>query len=336
MKNTLSQIESFVCDGLVAHYAIRIGQRDKTFGEIYSESVDSKTFFDMASVTKIMVTTMLALISYDTGFISFDDKVSKFYNVPEHYKNLTIFNLLTHSMGIGYKNLTHSQCNKNNIAEYILSLNDFEVGTRVEYSCPAFILLGKILEKIYGQSLDRLFYEKVALPLNLNRSKFNPERHQEKNIVNSNLTPEEIGLVNDYNCRFLGGVSGNAGLFSCMEDIDKYVQCLLNDGTPLVSRESLDIACKNYMSGESGARGLGFLYVDGKYGQTGRLFPDGSIGHCGHTGQSVFLSRETGLYVIILTDATVSTIKKYGEEKYDKVTEMRKRIHSAIKKDFDL
>ena len=75
------------------------------------------------------------------------------------------------------------------------------------------------------------------------------------------------------------------------------------------------------------------MYVDEKYNQTGRLFPKGSIGHCGHTGQSVFVDYKSGLYVIILSDATISTTKKYGEEKYDIVMKMREDIHNSLYKD---
>ena len=86
----------------------------------------------------------------------------------------------------------------------------------------------------------------------------------------------------------------------------------------------------------SAARGLGFLYVDNRYKQTGELFPVGSVGHCGHTGTSVFFNSDSGLYVIILSDATVSVTKKYGKSYYEKVKQMREHLHNAIKKDLNL
>ena len=111
------------------------------------------------------------------------------------------------------------------------------------------------------------------------------------------------------------------------------MKMLLEDGAPLFSKETLDLAAGNYTEGMSESRGLGFLYVDGRYTQTGGLFPVGSIGHCGHTGQSVFLDRTCGLYVIILSDATVSTVRKYGKEKYTEVKRMREALHAAIRAD---
>ena len=138
------------------------------------------------------------------------------------------------------------------------------------------------------------------------------------------------------NCQFLGGVAGNAGLFSDITDTTKYVQCLLNKGAPLITAQTFEQAVRNYTAEKNESRGLGFLYVDQRYKQTGELFETGAIGHCGHTGQSLFLDYKTGLYVIILSDATVSTIKKYGSERYGEVVDMRKNLHNAIKKDLKL
>ena len=80
----------------------------------------------------------------------------------------------------------------------------------------------------------------------------------------------------------------------------------------------------------SESRALGFVYVDEKYAQTGRLFPAGSIGHCGHTGQSIFFNPKSGLYVLILSDATRAAVVKYGDERYDQVMAMRAQIHNAL------
>ena len=83
----------------------------------------------------------------------------------------------------------------------------------------------------------------------------------------------------------------------------------------------------------SESRGLGFLYVDDNYKQTGNLFSQGSFGHCGHTGQSVFIDPKSGLYVIVLSDMTLSTIKKFGVDTYSEVICARENIHNSILKD---
>ena len=332
MRETELLADQFKRDGTVSNIAVRVGKFGDIIGEVYSDGVNSQTLFDMASVTKIMVTTTLALIAVEQKKLSITDKVSKFFAVPGWYKDLTVFNLLTHTMGLASRDLTGNNITYDNIAEYILSLKGNDVGKRVEYSCPAFILLGKILEKIYGERLDVLFENMVAAPLGLKSSGFKPDKTGHS-IVNSNIADNKLGIVNDYNCQFLGGVAGNAGLFSNIEDITVYADMLLNGGGKLFSRSVLDMAAKNYTADMGQARGLGFLYVDENYKQTGTLFPVGSIGHCGHTGTSLFLNRESGLYVIILSDATVSIAKKYGNENYDEVMQMREKLHNAIKND---
>ena len=92
---------------------------------------------------------------------------------------------------------------------------------------------------------------------------------------------------------------------------------------------------QNYTAGMSESRGLDFLYVDDRYKQTGVLFAEVAIGYCGHTGQSVFVDYRSVLYVIILSDATVSTLKKYGAEHYNEVMEMRAQLHKAIKQEMN-
>jgi CubicO group peptidase (beta-lactamase class C family) len=289
--------------------------------------VDAHTLFDMASVTKILATTSLALIALDRGLIGIDDLVSKYYETD---KPMTVKHLLTHTMGIGHKALNMKANTYENISEKILEIpSDIAIGSDVQYSCPGFILLGKILEKVFGARLDQCFDELVAMPLGLRETSFLPTNRQ--NAVNSNLEETKKGVVNDYNCQFLGGVAGNAGLFSNISDVTKYVGFLLSKGQPLISEKTFEMAVQNYTADMSASRGLGFLYVDEKFRQTGNLFTDGAIGHCGHTGQSVFVDYRMGFYTIILSDATISTVRKYGKEHYDEVMNMREDLHNAIK-----
>ena len=338
LENTKRCIDKYMADGHLSNIAIRVGKGDNVLFDLYKSKeseINESTLFDMASVTKIIVTTTLAFIAKDKGLLTFDMPVSEFFPVPEDKKCLTVKNLLTHTIGIGHKWLMGENNNNDNIAEYVLSIpSDKPIGTEVMYSCPGYILLGKIVEKVFGKRLDEAFYELVKKPLELNDTSFLPDK--EKNLVNSNVKDEEKGIVNDMNCRFLGCIAGNAGLFSDITDVTKYVKMLLGYGDPLIKRETFCEAIKNYTGEMSASRGLGFLYVDERYSQTGKLFPVGSIGHCGHTGQSVFVDIKSGLYVIILSDATISTVKKYKYEDYSIVTKMREDIHNAIKKDLEV
>ena len=340
MKSALNQyLDELLKQGFTHNIAVRVGIKDGILLDVYhsnEQTIDGETLFDMASVTKILATTSLSLMAIDKVLLKTSDKVSRFFSVPDDFKDLTVQHLLTHTMGIGHRALNFPQNNYDNIAEFILSLEHNPVGTKVEYSCPAFILLGKILEKIYGKRLDILFKEKVAEPLNMKLSTFLPDKALRSNMVNSNLDPDLKGVVNDYNCQYLGGVAGNAGVFSCVEDMTKFAKMLISNGYPLISKTTFDNATKNHTEELNQARALGYLYVDEGYSQTGKLFPNGSFGHCGHTGTSIFVNKESGLYVIILSDATISAVKKYGKEHYSDVEKMRENIHNLIKEELNL
>lgn len=337
LKHLDSCIDRLINERTVENIAVKIGKGDDVLYEIYrSENTEFNkyTLFDMASVTKIIATTSLSLIALDRGILSLDNTVADFFPCNREKESITIFNLLTHTIGIGHKSLNIEGNTYENIAEYILQIPcDIPIGSDVIYSCPGFVLLGKILEKVFEKTLDVLFDELVCKPLGMNATGFCPQN--KTNAVNSNLNENLLGVVNDYNCRFLGGIAGNAGVFSNMNDLTSYVTMLLRKGYPIISENTFEKAVHNYTENMSESRGLGFLYVDERFPQTGNLFPTGCIGHCGHTGQSVFVDIKSGLYVIILSDATVSTVKKFGKENYPEVMKMRADIHNAIKVDLE-
>ena len=325
----------------VENIIVRVGRGDKILFDEKASAQDrvltDETLFDMASVTKMLATTTLALIAIDKGVLSPADRVEKFFPVPDEKKELTVWHLLTHTMGFGYKSLVDSGATYDNVAEHILHIPcDIPLGSDVLYSCPGFILLGKILEQIFGERLDVAFEKHVAVPLGMRGTGFLPDKTRD--IVNANLKDEMRGTVNDNNCRYLGGVAGNAGVFSNLTDCTRFAKMLLAKGAPLFSEQTFALASQNHTGGMSAARGLGFLYVDGRYKQTGDLFPDGAIGHCGHTGQSLFIDPVSELYVIILSDATISSIKKHAPDpyKYSDVMKMRHDIHAAIKAELKL
>ncbi len=335
MKNLNECINKLFSDNLCSNIAIKVGLREKTVYELYkseNSTINETTLFDIASVTKIVCTTTLALIAIDKKLLSPSDKVSKYFFVPNGKEDLSVLNLLTHTMGIGYKLLSDYTDTPDNIADAILNIPlDFPIGDDVRYSCPAFILLGKILEIVLDDKLDCLLAKYVSTPLEMSSTRFLPETSV--NVVNANVNPSECGTVNDLNCRFLGGVSGNAGVFSNIRDLSKYSEMLLNKGAPIVSENTFTKATVNFTENKSESRGLGFLMVDERYNQTGNLFSNGSFGHCGHTGQSLFVDPQSGLYVIILSDMTLSTIKKFGVDTYGEVILARENIHNSILKD---
>lgn len=335
MKTLLSCIERYAEKALVQNIAVRVGRKNQILYETFFSKegdINEKTLFDMASVTKILATTSLSLIALDRGLFSLDTPVSDFFTLPSDKTQMTVYNLLTHTMGQGHKNLRAPHITYQNVQNVILEMpSDIPIGSDVLYSCPGFILLGKILETVFGEKLNVLFEKLVCAPLSMSDTGFLPK--ERKNIINHNIESEKCGIVNDYNCQHLGGVAGNAGVFSNVKDMTKYAKMLLSRGTPIISEETFVRATQNYTADMSEDRGLGYLYVTERYPQTGTLFPRGSFGHCGHTGQSVFVDPSSGLYTIILSDATLCSIKKHGKTHYEEVKQMRADLHNAIKQD---
>lgn len=335
----LSQcLDRLIATRTVEHIAVRVGMGEQILCDRIRSACDlvltEHTLFDMASVTKILCTTMLALIAIDRGLLSPAHRVARYIPVPPDRYDLTVQHLLTHTCGIGHKDLCQDGIDRKNVALYIPQIPlDIPLGSDVRYSCPGFIMLGKIMEQIFELPLEHAFAEYVTAPLEMHATGFCPDGSLP--IVNANQAPHSAGTVNDYNCRHLGGVAGNAGVFSNLADMTRFTKMLLAEGTPLISRPTFATAVQNHTTGMSESRGLGFLYVDGRYTQTADLFPTGSIGHCGHTGQSLFLHPNSGLYVIILSDATLCSQKKNGKTVYSEVMQMRHDVHAAIKKDLD-
>lgn len=335
MKQVERCVNALFEEQRLRHMAMRVGTSDGVLLDYYrsaDETVNAATRFDMASVSKILSVTQLTLIAWERGLLDIEDPVSRYF---PHDGELKLRHLLTHTLGMGGQNLRQSGVTNDTVASYILSLTaDFPLDGEVRYSCPGFILMGKIVEQVFGAPLDELFAAYVTEPLGMTRTAYRPT--DTVNMVNANLPEAEKGLVNDNNCRFLGGVAGNAGVFSCVEDLTRFCGMLLRNGEPLYRKDTFLQAIKNYTPGKAEARGLGFVYVDERFPQTGELFSVGSVGHCGHTGQFVFVDPNADRYAIILTDATRCHDITFDDDRYDLVMQMRADLCNAAKHDLAL
>ncbi len=292
----------------------------KTDSSLFSNSflpADIDTLYDMASLTKIMTASIIALRFIEEGFITLYDTVGFFFeDTPADKKNITILNLMTHTSGI----TAHFYLGIDPAAKYdpvntiLKNPLSYKTGTSVEYSCIGYILLGKILEKISGKTIDVLAQEYVLDPLGMKNTYYNPQKHNlESNFAvteyNQNEKKYICGIVHDENARFLGGVSSNAGLFSCINDCIKFASMLskhgdvkISENKRFLSEKTFDTAIKNHTVGLSNDRGLGFQLKGEGISPMGDLFSYNSFGHTGFTGTSIFVDRETGLYTVLLTN----------------------------------
>lgn len=322
-------------------YAVLVGKRgEEAF--FHSEQVDGDTYFDIASMGKVLVTAPLLFQAMGEGKLSLDDTLPEFFqHVPEEKRGITVKQLLTHTSGIVRHPVTPEAAGRGTeaVAEEILKRPlAFAPGTDFLYSCSGMLLLGFLLENIYGASLEALFETRLKVPLGYTRSRFQIAV-DEPNAAACYRSEDVKGLQHpwdDENIRVLRTSAGSGGQFFTPSDLKKFAEAVMAKSESLYPMECYELAETDYTGGFSEGRGLGWVYVDGRYPQTGKLFPAGSFGHCGHTGTSVFFDRAGRLCVILLTNATRALNRKNGFRGYDygKICRMREEIHNAIHEDF--
>ena len=339
LENTNKLLKKMLAEKDFDSYAVIVGagSEEKT---LFSENVNENTYFDIASMGKILVTSSIILHAVGEEKLSLGDTLDMFFeNVPDEKKKITVKQLMTHSSGIIRHEITAAAVKKRHdgIAAEILSFPlAFEPGKKAIYSCNGFILLGFIAEKIYGMPLCDIF-EKIEKPIfGFERSRFEIATDEPNAAVSYRRENVGKNRFDDENIYTMGESAGSGAQFFTPADMRRFVLTVLRRDEKLYSREIFDKAEKAQISGDDETWGLGYCVVDENYRQTGRLFPVGSFGHCGHTGCSFFISRERGIYVIILSNATRFLNMRSGFHGYDygEIMKMRENIHNEILKDF--
>lgn len=309
---------------------------------LHSDNADMDTYFDVASMGKVLVTSPLILKAVDEKKLSLDDTLDMFFkNVPTGREKITVKQLLTHTSGIVRCEISTESVEKGNdaVAEYIMNNPlAYKPGEKSQYSCNGMILLGFILEKIYGMPLEKIFEEKIKNPFGYTRSKFNIAVNEPNSAIcyRSENVDGFSSPWDDENIRILQTSSGSGGQFFSIGDIKKFADVVINKSKLLYSEEIFEKAEKNYVTEEFEGRGLGWLYVDDKYYQKGKLFPVGSFGHTGFTGMSMFFNRAMDMYVVMLTNATRFSAKKHNFKTLDyegDTCRNRVDLHNAIFED---
>ena len=319
-------------------YAVRIisGRSEITYT---SPDVNADTLFDIASMGKVLVTAPLILRAVGMGLLRPDDPIDQFFDAPPDKAHITVRQLLTHTSGIIRTRIPPEAAagGRDAVAAHILAHPlAFVPGTRVVYSCNGYILLGYIAERVFGAPLDALFEKNIHAPLGLTRSKFCASLDEPNTAVSYRWADPGTCRYDDENVRVLGGIAGSGGSFWSLADIARYVSAVRARSPQLYAPDCYALAerdCTPPPMAEG--RGLGWLVTDDRCRQTGRLFPAGSFGHCGHTGTSMFLSRSADRAVIVLTNATrcLNAKNHFAGYDYGQIESMRTELHNAIASD---
>lgn len=285
-------------------------------GSDMPEPVGPQTVYDLASLTKVVALTTLAMFAVDEGRIRLDDPVQRYlpeFTGPEKEK-VTVRNLLTHSSGLPAHRALWREAPTRDSALALVAATPLDTvpGVRMVYSDLGAILLTQIVERIYGRTIDVLFRTMVTNPLGLRSTRFLPPRSWRSRLAPTERDPWRgrliHGEVHDENAAFLGGVSGHAGLFSDAGDLLTFGEWLLSRRDPERSRPGpelsqatlLDFTRRQELVAGS-SRALGWDTPSPGSSAGNRLSAE-SFGHTGFTGTSIWIDPTRALVVVLLSN----------------------------------
>jgi len=272
--------------------------------------VKEDTIYDMASITKIF--TALALMKqFEDGLIRLVDSVE--YFLPS-YKDcplgkVNIFALLTHTAPFmeGPPLYRHVKTRKELLEALRLSKLRADNLEKVFYTCEAFILLGQIISAIDASSLDEVIRRRVLEPLGMKETCFNPPA----SLIERIAPTEECqirgrlirGEVHDENAWIMGGVSGNAGIFSCAPDMTRIGVAMLDSlkNGAFLNKATAELMTRNHTPGMGENRGLCWVIAGPGY-SCGDLISPAGFGHTGFTGTCLWIDPERKFYGLLLSN----------------------------------
>jgi len=292
------------------------------------------TIYDLASLTKPLVTGLLCARRIETGGVTLDSSVSNY--LPEFDRtvkqSITVRHLLTHSSGLPAWRPLYILAKgdrERTLAEIANLELDYKPGTRVVYSDMGFITLGFLLERLTGKPIAELAKEELFQPLDLERTFFNPESSMQTGIAACEMGNayergtcrgsmpqtdfEEYtswrerlvwGEVHDGNAHFLGGVAGHAGLFSTATETLVLANQFLAEQSRLLNAQTCVLFSQNLTEGLEEARSIGWQLAANKDSAAGPDLPADSFGHSGFTGTSCWLDSHNQRVFILLTNRT--------------------------------
>ena len=318
-----------------------------------SQSVIEESIYDIASLTKVVATTTAVMMLYEAGSIDLNAPVSKY--LPEFSAagkgDVKVLNLLLHNSGLAAFVPFHSMYNsREQILEHIYNSDlKYTTGSKTVYSDLNAILLGMIVEKVSGMNLNEYCEKNIFAPLGMTSTVFNPQGRIKELCV-----PTERddywrmrllkGEVHDEAASLMGGVSGNAGLFSNAKDLYRFMKAMLNNGKYSAyetgSKAQLaDAATVLYFTSRfqglpyENTRALGWETKPRKESASriacGEYISDNCFGHTGFTGTSIWCDKDRKLIIIFLTN------RVYPTRTNNRIREIRPEMHNTAISSYD-
>jgi serine-type D-Ala-D-Ala carboxypeptidase len=307
------------------------------------------TIYDLASLTKPLITGLLCARRVEAGELTLDSSVSNY--LPEFERTdkqaITIRQLLTHTSGLpAWRPLYILTAGERDRTVSVIADLDSEYrpGTRVVYSDLGFIVLGRLLERLTGKALVELAQTEIFTTLNLQHAFFNPEiamqtgiaacetgnayeRETSANTEGSDYKNWRVGLiwgeVHDGNAYFLGGAAGHAGLFSTARETLLLANQFVASQSSLLTPATCELFRKNMTPSLDEARSFAWQLAETKDSAAGLDLPHNSFGHSGFTGTSCWIDSVSERVFILLTNRTHAHALPFAN-----INSVRRRFHS--------
>jgi len=327
-------------------------------------AAEIETVFDLASLTKVLATGLIAAKLIESGELSPDDTVAKLLpEIPSgHNAAITLRELLTHTSGLpAWRPFYLLSDDPSEVAATIVAMEQTSGDRKVLYSDPGFILLGKIIERATARTLDSLFGQEVIEPLELAPwdIAFDPLHDilisrvaaSETGNLHEKLVCEEMGYlteveaaeaarhfrseviwgeVHDGNAYFMGGIAGHAGLFGTAEAVLKIALQFLPGYTSVLRPETCGLFTTNYTPGMNEHRSFAFQLASTPDSTAGKLMSPQSFGHLGFTGTSLWIDPVKERIFILLTNRTHAHPLPFVN-----INSVRRRFHDLAIEAFD-
>ncbi len=295
------------------------------------------TLWDLASLTKVVVTTTAIMRLVDQGRLSLDDPIGAY--LPEWAagwkKGVTVRDLLLHRGGLPpFRPFWRTLRGRSAYRTAIADLDpEYPPGARTVYSDLGLITLGFVVEALEGRGLDAVARETIFEPLGMGDTGFRPPPGWRGGIA-----PTEVdtafrhrhlrGEVHDENAWALGGVAGHAGLFSSARDLARFAGWLL-DATrgrgvsPPELPTPATVRAFSRRAGPESSRALGWD-TPSERSSAGRYLSPAAFGHTGFTGTSIWVDPDLDLFVVLLTSRVNPTRENRGH------IPLRRAVHDAV------
>lgn len=283
-------------------------------------AVATDTMFDLASLTKVIATAPAIMKLADEGVLNLLDPIGKWFPefIGKDKDDLLLLNLLTHTSGLQDASLPPFRTVQADVRRAAEEGLKSRPGSRFRYADINFILLGELVRRASGQSLDCYVAEHILLPLGMTATLFNPAESLQARCAPTIADSGGFhqGTVQDSNADALGGVAGHAGLFGTASDLARFCRMLLRGGalggrrvfTPWAVQQ---MASPFYFQQGRIVRGIGWDIFSPYSSPRGRGFSPASFGHTGYSGCSVWIDPAADLFVILL--ASRSDYRRVGD-----------------------